>query len=382
VRPYRSSIGKLTADAGEMWTSPFGGSLSSAGYSYKFVLWYTLCSFDIQLRGENVARSLNFRQIEAFRALMTTGTTTASAKMLNTTQPSISRLLSQIQSTTGLRLFELSHGRLNPTPEANKLYEAVQQHFVGIEKIEQTIALIRRSGTGFLRIGATPVLGMGVLPRIIPEFRRQYEGVDISLHTIPSRQLREGLLSGLYDVGLTTTSFHFSRDEFEAQVLDEGRAVCVMSKNHELAARRRIEPADFARNTLLTLESGDDLTDAWRGILAKNDIVPVSVIETTYSATICALAEAGMGIGVVSPYATAIMADRVHASPLTPAVPVKAFLLFPRNLVKSALAVAFGQMAKGYFAVTDRRAKKPPAAVPKGTGEIARKISRDPGLAS
>jgi len=52
------------------------------------------------------------------------------------------------------------------------------------------------------------------------------------------------------------------------------------------------------------------------------------------------LAEAEMGIGVVSPYATAIMADRVHASSLMPAVPVKAFLLFPRNRVKSALAVA------------------------------------------
>ncbi len=300
-----------------------------------------------------MARSLNFRQIEAFRALMTTGTTTASAKMLNTTQPSISRLLSQIQSTTGLRLFELSHGRLNPTPEANKLYEAVQRHFLGIEKIEQTIALIRRSGTGFLRIGATPVLGMGLLPRIIPQFRRQYEGVDLSLHTIGSRQLKDGLLNGLYDVGLTTTSLYFSGDEFETQVLDEARAVCVMSKRHELATRRRIEAADFARNTLLTLESGDDLTDAWRGILAKHNVVPVSVIETTYSATICALAEAEMGIGVVSPYATAIMADRVHASSLMPAVPVKAFLLFPRNRVKSALAVAFGQMAKGYFAATD-----------------------------
>jgi DNA-binding transcriptional LysR family regulator len=308
--------------------------------------------------GEKVARSLNSRQIEAFRALMITGTTTASAKMLNTTQPSISRLLSQIQSTTGLKLFELSRGRLNPTPEANKLYEAVQRHFLGIEKIEQMVALIRRSGTGFLRIGATPVLGMGMLPRIIPQFRRQYEGVDISLHTIPSRQLKEGLLNGLYDVGLTTTSFHFSGDEFETEVLDQRHAVCVMSKNHALATRRRIEPADFARNTLLTLESGDDLTDAWCGILSKNNIVPASIIETTYSATICALAEAEMGIGVVSPYVTAIMADRVRTSPLTPAVPVKAFLLFPRNLVRSAMAVAFGQTAKGYFAVTDRRAKR------------------------
>jgi DNA-binding transcriptional LysR family regulator len=212
--------------------------------------------------GEKVARSLNSRQIEAFRALMITGTTTASAEMLNTTQPSISRLLSQIQSTTGLKLFELSRGRLNPTPQ----------------------------------------------------FRRQYEGVDISLHIIPSRQLKEGLLNGLHDVGLTTTSFHFSGDEFETEVLDQRHAVCVMSKNHALATRRRIEPADFARNTLLTLESGDDLTDAWRGILSKNNIVPASIIETTYSATICALAEAEMGIGVVSPYVTAIMADRVRTS--------------------------------------------------------------------
>jgi DNA-binding transcriptional LysR family regulator len=331
---------------------------AATGYSFKFVLWYPQCNFGIHRPGNNVARPLNSRQIEAFRALMTTGTTTASAKMLNTTQPSISRLLSQLQSTTGLKLFELSRGRLNPTPEANKLYEAVQRHFLGIEKIEQTVALIRRSGTGVLRIGATPVLGMGVLPRIIPQFRRQYQGVDISLHTITSPRLKEGLLNGLYDLGLTTTSLHFSGDEFETQVLDEARAVCVMSRTHALATRRRIEPADFAQNTLLTLESGDDLTEAWRGILSKNNIVPASVIETTYSATICALAEAGMGIGVVSPYATAIMADRVHASPMTPAVPVKAFLLFPRNLVKSALAVGFGQMAKGYFSVTDRRAKR------------------------
>jgi hypothetical protein len=39
-------------------------------------------------------------------------------------------------------------------------------------------------------------------------------------------------------------------------------------------------------------------------------------------------------------------------------VTVKAFLLFPRNLAKSALAVAFGQMAKGYFSATDRRARR------------------------
>jgi DNA-binding transcriptional LysR family regulator len=71
-----------------------------------------------------VAGRLNFRQIEAFRAVMLTGTTIAAANMLNTTQPSISRALGQMQAAAKLKLFELDRSRLRPTPEAVKLFEA------------------------------------------------------------------------------------------------------------------------------------------------------------------------------------------------------------------------------------------------------------------
>jgi len=74
-----------------------------------------------------VSARLNFRQIEAFRAVMLTGTTIAAANMLNTTQPSISRSLAQIQAAAKLKLFELDRGRLRPTPEAVMLFEAVAQ---------------------------------------------------------------------------------------------------------------------------------------------------------------------------------------------------------------------------------------------------------------
>ena len=91
-------------------------------------------------------RSLNYRQIEAFRAVMLTGTTIAAAERLNTTQPSISRLLTQIQSTTKLKLFELDRGRLRPTPEATKVFEAVQRSFVVSKRGSRS--LIKRTGTG------------------------------------------------------------------------------------------------------------------------------------------------------------------------------------------------------------------------------------------
>jgi DNA-binding transcriptional LysR family regulator len=114
-----------------------------------------------------VSAGLNFRQIEAFRAVMLTGTTIAAANMLNTTQPSISRSLAQIQAAAKLKLFELDRGRLRPTPEAIMLFEAVQRNFLGLEAIEETVALLRRSGIGRLRVACTPALGMSVMPAIM-----------------------------------------------------------------------------------------------------------------------------------------------------------------------------------------------------------------------
>ena len=73
-------------------------------------------------------RSLNFQQIEAFKAVMQLGTTTGAALMLNTTQPSISRRIAELQHQTGLRLFDLHHGRLRPTGEGdNRLKNSMSQ---------------------------------------------------------------------------------------------------------------------------------------------------------------------------------------------------------------------------------------------------------------
>lgn|SRR5664280_290484 len=296
-----------------------------------------------------MSRPLNFRQIEAFRAVMLTGTTTAAAEMLHTTQPSISRFLAQIQSATKLRLFELGRGRLRPTPEAAKLFEAVQRNFLGLEKIEETVALIRRSGTGLLRLACTPTLGISILPTAIAAFQRRHPDVHITFRTIGSHYVHEGLLNGLYDVGLTTSRFHFHGQEVRTEILDQVDAVCVMSRTHDLASEPNIGPQHFQANTLLTLESDDDLSDKWRHILAHKKVTPRSVIETTYSATICRLAEAGAGIGIVNPYIASVFADRLRIAPLKPNVTVKTFVAYPRHIATSALASVFIGLLTEHF---------------------------------
>ncbi|MGY4285185.1 DNA-binding transcriptional LysR family regulator [Bradyrhizobium sp. LM2.7] len=109
--------------------------------------------------------------------------------------------------------------------------------------------------------------------------------------------------------------------------------------------------------TLLTLDRQDDLGDEWRRALAQAKVVPSSVIETTYSATICRLAEVGAGIGVVNPYIASVFSDRLRVVPVKPTIGVKIFVAYPRHVAMSALATEFIAQVTDHFRNDARRSR-------------------------
>lgn len=69
--------------------------------------------------------TLRFRQLQAFHAIVETGTVTGAAVLLGISQPGISNLLAQLEHQTRFKLFERVRGRLITTPEANMLYHEI-----------------------------------------------------------------------------------------------------------------------------------------------------------------------------------------------------------------------------------------------------------------
>lgn len=294
-----------------------------------------------------MSRPLNFRQIEAFRAVMLTGTTTAAAAMLHTTQPSISRLLAQIQSATQLKLFDMQQGRLRPTPEARQLFDTVQRHFLGLERIEQNVEAMRKSGTGILRVGCTPALGLGIMPVVIHAFSLRYPDVHINLQTIGAHHLREGLLHGLYDLILTTTPV--AHPQLDARTLHHSNVVCVVHPSHPLAQRTVIDVGDLAGQMLLTLNADDDINLQFQRAMESRGISASSTVETTYSVTICMMAVEGAGIGIVNPYVASVFERDLRILPLKPHIPIQACMAFSGQTAPSAIADAFANQVEAHF---------------------------------
>ena len=290
-------------------------------------------------------RPLSFKEIEAFRAVMQTGTTTAAAQLLHTTQPSISRLLAQMQTGADLKLFDMYKGRLRPTAEARELFSTVQQHFVGLDRIERDLQGLRQFGAGTLRIGCTPALGLSIVPAALHNFLQHYPSTHISLQTLGTTHLREGLLHGQFDLVVSTMAI--GSPELNASVLHQTQAVCVMHPGHPLAQHSSLHVQDLENQLLLTLNSDDNIYLQLHRTMLEHDVRPSSTVETTYSSTICCLAAQGTGLGVVNPYVAATFASTLCIKPFLPECSVEVALALPSHSAPSERTQCFvGELQK------------------------------------
>lgn len=64
---------------------------------------------------------MRLRHIEVFNAVMLTGSVSAAARLMNVTQPAVSRILAHAELQLGFALFHRLKGRLVPTTEAQTL---------------------------------------------------------------------------------------------------------------------------------------------------------------------------------------------------------------------------------------------------------------------
>ncbi len=242
---------------------------------------------------------MNFKQIEAFRLIMLRGTMTSAAEELRTSQPSISRLIAELETSLKLKLFTRQAGRLQPTDAGNAFYQEVERSFVGMENLKQSAQQIRIFGTGRLRVAATPAIALSALPDVIIQYRKQYPNVIVSLEMRSESTVRRWASASYCDIGFATAAAETLGVNVET--LYRFPALCVIPVHHRLAKNKVIAVNDLDGEHLI-LPSHPEST---RQILDKTfenaGVIPIPAIETPYGASTVALAQRAAGIGFVNP---------------------------------------------------------------------------------
>jgi DNA-binding transcriptional LysR family regulator len=286
---------------------------------------------------------MNLRQIEAFRLVMLRGSMTAAAEELGSSQPSISRLIAELEEATGLTLFVRNGGRIRATDAGSAFYREVDRSFVGLEKLGASAREIRELGSGRLRIVAAPVLALAFLPTVIERFVKVYPRVAVSLEMRSEGTIQRWVSSGHCDVGFATAT----PDAFGVSSAELYRlpGLCALPARHPLTARERVRATDLRGERLILPSYADDTRSPLDRVLRPAGVDQVPAVETPYGATICALVARGIGVGIVNPLA-ALEANprRIVFRPFAPEILFRGFILSPQRQPPNPVVETFLQL--------------------------------------
>jgi len=277
---------------------------------------------------------MNFRQVEAFRAVMVTGSASRAAELLQLTQPAISRSVAELEKTIGFALFSRIRGRLVATAEGQLFFRDVESSFQGLDRLRISAARIRDFGTGDIRLASLAAMGSTLVPHALRLFRERHPSIAVTLQVASSSTVRELVSSSRFDVGLAADEIDVSG--LEHQLFSTPKAICVMPANHRLTERKLVKPEDLDAEPFIALAPEDTVRRQLEKLFTAHGVQPRVMAETPNSGTVCALAREGLGVGLVNPAAADGYGLRgVVFRPFSAAVHFRTLLIFRPDFPKS-----------------------------------------------
>ena len=290
---------------------------------------------------------MNLKQMEAFRAVMLTGSVSQAAKQLFRTQPAVSMMISSLEDEIGFQLFERHKKRLYPTPEANYLYKEVEAIFSRIQDMSQTVQDIQNKQYGFLCIGCMPGPSNFFMPDILADFLEDHPKVQASLQTRTSDAVAEWIASNQYDIGLAEMTTH--QANIGKNRMFELPCICAVPADHALADENVITPEHLDGEPMITLHPDHMIFhDLMQLFEASGHRMNVR-LQTRFYIPALKFVERGLGVSVLDPisaysYTTYGRPVKVVFRRFAPDVFLRVGVMYPADNPSSMITMEFAEL--------------------------------------
>jgi DNA-binding transcriptional LysR family regulator len=176
---------------------------------------------------------VNLRQLEAFRATIRCGSITEAAKMMHVSQPSVSRLIADLERSAGFPLFARIGRGLTPTPEGRRFFEGVEGMFTGIDRLQELAKSIRTSQGGTISISAIQSIATIELPKAISRLYHENPDVRFIVQSRNTPAILDAVQTGQIDLGIVGREPNYAGVDVLYQT--SVAYVCLIPEDHPMA---------------------------------------------------------------------------------------------------------------------------------------------------
>ncbi|MEO8426848.1 MAG: LysR substrate-binding domain-containing protein [Verrucomicrobiota bacterium] len=261
---------------------------------------------------------MELRQLRYFVAVAEEGNISRAAKKIFLTQPALSRQIKALEDEIGQCLLERQAHSIRLTPVGEALLTEAREL---LDHAEKVLERARAVGGGLrLRVGYAPSLAAGLLSTAVENFTQTHPNARVELFDLSTQEMLAGLEGDRLDVALTVSQEDGSRGLTWTPVVRAPWRLAV-NRNHPLARRSRLTPAEVAHGPLLVFCRRDypEYWDIITGWLREHRQRPKIAGEYDGVDSLMAAVESGLGVAIVATRQGRFVPERVRLKPLSPA---------------------------------------------------------------
>lgn len=124
---------------------------------------------------------MDWNALKAFCAVAEQGSFTRAAKLLGSSQPTLSRQIAALEASVGMALFERLPKGLRPTEAGAAILEPVRRMLGAAQGVSIAATARQEEISGTVRITASEIMSAYVLPSIFLKLRSVYPAIQIEL---------------------------------------------------------------------------------------------------------------------------------------------------------------------------------------------------------
>ncbi|MDB4195306.1 LysR family transcriptional regulator [Gammaproteobacteria bacterium] len=263
---------------------------------------------------------ISSRHIEVFYHVYNEGSLTRAAKVLNVSQPLISKTLAYAEHKLKLKLFVRHARRLSPTPEADLLFKHAASVNKEISQFNNIADNLVKDPSSTINIGCTPSLGLGLLPKLLNMYLTKIPGTKFNVVNLQSIDLEEQLKELTFDLIICFNPD--SSELFQKTQLLEGSLVLVAPLNNSPEGKifklSQIKKQPFIKVKNLKTGSSKRNLDNY---LHSAGVKVNWIAETETMQVAKAMVEQGAGYAIIDDFSAQVYGSRISVHKLEPSIP-------------------------------------------------------------
>lgn len=277
---------------------------------------------------------------------------TRAGEELRITQPTISKMIRNLEDELGVTLLERSTKQVRLTDAGEAVLAQAQQIVSAMQNLTNSLGDVVHLQRGSLRVGLPPMVGAHFFPGIIARFHELHPQVSLHLTEHGAKAIEQGVAAGDLDLGVTLLPL---AEELESFAFAKEALRLVVPHGHRLAGRETVALGELAAEPFILFREDFALHDRIKRACQQAGFQPQIACESSQWDFIGEMVAARLGLALLpETVCRRLDPERVVTPALTdPAIPWHPAVIWRKDRYLSFSARAWLDLTRAAFPPSD-----------------------------